>query len=163
MAIKVTQANPLSDYQLAVRFSDGSGGTADFSKLIERKPYLTLKDPEVFAGAIVDHGAVEWPEGDVGIATEALYAMVHDLERPTTLGAVRANELTVSLRQVRQMVGETQASLAANVGLSQAALSQFESGSDHKISAIRRYVEALGGQLEITAVFGDKRLGLKGI
>ncbi|MEE9263533.1 MAG: type II toxin-antitoxin system RelE/ParE family toxin [Vicinamibacteria bacterium] len=34
---------------------------------------------------------------------------------------------------------------------------------NHLVSTLRRYVEALGGELEIVASFGDKRVRLQGI
>jgi hypothetical protein len=40
-------------------------------------------------------------------------------------------------------------------------LSRLESRNDHLTSTLRRYVEALGGRLEITAVFGERRIRLK--
>jgi DNA-binding XRE family transcriptional regulator len=59
----------------------------------------------------------------------------------------------------RQRVG-TQQQLSADVGISQARISQIESGQDLYLSTLRAYVEALGGQLEITAVFPDARVEL---
>ncbi len=34
---------------------------------------------------------------------------------------------------------------------------------DHLLSTLRRYVTALGGQLEVVAVFDNKRIALKGV
>jgi hypothetical protein len=42
-----------------------------------------LAEERVFRHLLVEHGAVEWPDGDVGIATEALYALLHNLPKPT--------------------------------------------------------------------------------
>ena len=39
-------------------------------------------------------------------------------------------------------------------------LTQAESRADHRISTLRRYVEALGGEIEITAVIGNRRVKL---
>jgi hypothetical protein len=52
----------------------------------------------VFARVFVDHGAVEWPDGNVGIATEALYALVHGLPKPETLEQAKDNERVMGLR-----------------------------------------------------------------
>jgi len=44
--------------------------------------------------------------------------------------------------------------------MSQSALSRAESSGDPKLSTIRRHVEALGGRVEVIAVFGDKSIEL---
>ncbi len=106
--IKVRNAEALSGYRLDLKFSDGTSGIADLSKHVKRKPFRALEDENVFGHIIVDRGAVEWPDGDVGIATEALYALAHDLPRPDTLEKARENELRVSLRELRRIVGMTQ-------------------------------------------------------
>ena len=161
--IKVRTAEPLNNHRLALKFSDGTDGVADLSKHIRRKPFLALANEKVFRRVIVDHGAVEWPDGDVGIATEALYALVHDLPKPTTLEEVRDNELKVSLRELRRIAGKTQVDAADEAGLTQGALSQFEKATDHRLSTLRKYVAALGGELEVAAVIGGRRIPLHGV
>jgi hypothetical protein len=42
--------------------------------------------------------------------------------------------------------------------MTQSELSRLESRSDHLTSTLRRYVEALGGTLEVNAVFGKRRV-----
>jgi len=86
--IKVRNAEALNGHRLALDFSDGTSGIADLSKHIKRKPFLGLQEDPVFRHVVVEHGAVEWPDGDVGIATEALYALVHGLPKPETLEQV---------------------------------------------------------------------------
>jgi hypothetical protein len=44
--------------------------------------------------------------------------------------------------------------------MTQSELSRLEGRSDHLTSTLRRYVEALGGTLEISAVFGKRRIKL---
>jgi hypothetical protein len=44
--------------------------------------------------------------------------------------------------------------------MSQAEVSRFESREDHLLSSLRRYVEALGGTLEVWAVFDDRKVRL---
>jgi hypothetical protein len=44
--------------------------------------------------------------------------------------------------------------------LTQSERSRLESPSHHRISTLRRYVEALGGELEIAALFGGRRVEL---
>jgi transcriptional regulator with XRE-family HTH domain len=71
--------------------------------------------------------------------------------------------LAMNLRALRQSTGKTQEELAAVADLSQAELSRFEKREDHLLSTLRRYVEALGGTLEVTAVFGNKKVKLEGV
>jgi DNA-binding XRE family transcriptional regulator len=163
LMIKVRSVEALKSYRLALEFSDGTRGIADLSRHIQRKPFLALQDDRVFRQVVVEHGAVEWPSGDVGIATEALYALVHGFPRPETLDQVRDNELQVSLRELRRIIGKTQADAADEAGLTQGALSHFENAPDHKLSALRKYVAALGGELEVTAVVGGRRIPLHGV
>lgn len=56
------------------------------------------------------------------------------------------------LRQARQM---TQEAIADELGTTQANVSKMERRTDVYISTLRRYVEAMGGDLEITAHFPD--------
>ncbi len=84
MLLNVRNAEALNGYRLALDFSDGTSGIADLSEHITRKPFLGLQDDRVFRHAVVEHGAVDWPDGDVGIATEALYALVHGQPKPET-------------------------------------------------------------------------------
>ena len=51
----------------------------------------------------------------------------------------------------------TQVELAARLGKSQGNVSELERRSDMYLSSLREYVAALGGELEISAVFGDER------
>lgn len=56
------------------------------------------------------------------------------------------------LRRAREL---TQAELAGELGKGQAAVSRMERRADVYVSTLRRYVEALGGTLEIVARFPD--------
>ncbi|HEX3850452.1 MAG TPA: XRE family transcriptional regulator [Polyangiaceae bacterium] len=71
----------------------------------------------------------------------------------------KVEELT--LKAMRQELELTQAEVGRCAEMTQSELSRLESRSDHLTSTLRRYVEALGGKLEITAVFGERRVKLK--
>lgn len=61
------------------------------------------------------------------------------------------------LREMRDQYALTQNKLAERMNISQRRISEIEQGdlSKTKVDTLRRYVEALGGQFEITAHFGD--------
>lgn len=79
---------------------------------------------------------------------------------------VRNELLQMTLRELREEVGETtQKDLAEKIDMSQGELSKLENRDDHLLSTLRNYVEALGGELEVVAVFqkGRKRITLQGV
>src|SRR5580698_8928814 len=65
-----------------------------------------------------------------------------------TIAAMPLDEL----RRARQM---TQARLAESLGVNQGEVSKIEHRTDLYLSTLTEYVEALGGTLEIRAVFPD--------
>jgi DNA-binding XRE family transcriptional regulator len=71
--------------------------------------------------------------------------------------------LELSLREVREMAGKTQVDLAKEAEIAQGELSRIERRDDHLLSTLRKYIEALGGDLEVVAVFNDKRVRLRGV
>jgi hypothetical protein len=63
-------------------------------------------------------------------------------------------------------VGKTQIDIAKQSQIDQADISRLEARSDFEdcqVATLRRYVEALGGALELVAQFGDKRIAISGI
>jgi DNA-binding XRE family transcriptional regulator len=56
----------------------------------------------------------------------------------------------------------TQAEVAERMGVTKSRVSQIERGEVSTVEAIARYVQALGGQLQISAVFGDDLYILRG-
>jgi transcriptional regulator with XRE-family HTH domain len=69
----------------------------------------------------------------------------------------------MNLRELREMAGKTQAEVAELVEVTQSALSKMERRDDTPIPTLHRYVQALGGELEIVAVIGNKRVTLAGV
>ena len=59
------------------------------------------------------------------------------------------------LRKARQM---TQDKLAESLGVNQSEVSKIEHRTDLYLSTLSEYVEALGGKLEIRAVFPDREV-----
>lgn len=72
--------------------------------------------------------------------------------------------LALTLRELRDEAGKTQVELAALAEMTQSALSRIERREDNPVEAVRKYVEALGGELEVelVAVLGGKRIKLLG-
>ncbi len=66
----------------------------------------------------------------------------------------------LTLQELRRGLSKTQVDVAKTAEMTQSELSRLESRGDHRISTLRRYVEALGGELEVTAVFGGRRVKL---
>ena len=71
--------------------------------------------------------------------------------------------LEMNLRAMREMLGKTQIDVAEGAETTQSEVSKAERRDDHLLSTLRRYVEALGGELEVIANFGDKRVRLRGV
>ena len=68
--------------------------------------------------------------------------------------------LQMDLRAIREMAGKTQVDVAGATGMAQSEISRLEKREDTRLSTLRRYVESLGGKLEVIAVFGDKSVRL---
>ena len=59
------------------------------------------------------------------------------------------------LGDIREAVGKTQVEVADELGLGQGSVSKIERAADMYLSTLRRYVEALGGELEVLARFPE--------
>jgi ribosome-binding protein aMBF1 (putative translation factor) len=64
------------------------------------------------------------------------------------------------LAEARKQLGLAQRDLAAVMGVSIARVSQIEHGEVVSFEVIARYVEALGGRLDLVADFGDRTVRL---
>jgi transcriptional regulator with XRE-family HTH domain len=61
----------------------------------------------------------------------------------------------IGFHKLRQAREQTQVAIAARLNISQSAVSRLENQSDFLVSTLREYVGALGGRLELRAVFPD--------
>jgi hypothetical protein len=152
--IRVKLVEHDGDFRLRLKFSDGTGGLADLAKLVAKKPLSAVR--KCFAKATVVDGAVEWPNGE-DIATETLYALAHGLPRPQSLDDVVLQQELVALKEVRRKAGMTILNVSDSAKMDAGEISRFERRDDHKVSTLRKYVEALGGQLEIYVVMSGQR------
>ena len=67
----------------------------------------------------------------------------------------RAYDAMLGLADLREARGVTQAELAGALGVSQPNVSKLEGKGDIRLSTLGGYVAALGGRLEVRAVFPD--------
>lgn len=75
---------------------------------------------------------------------------------PGRLAALReATVAEIGLHELRRALNRSQVDLAASLGSSQPAVSQFERGEDVRLSSLRRYLEGLGARLQVVALFDD--------
>ena len=72
----------------------------------------------------------------------------------------RLTEAIIELTALREARGATQQQIAEAWDVTQANVSQIEHTPDIYLSTLRNYVAALGGRLEINAVFPDQTIRL---
>lgn len=71
----------------------------------------------------------------------------------------------IDLVALRRVTGMTQVEVAAESGMYQPEISKLERRTtldDVAVSTVRRYVEALGGELQLCAVVNGERFELRG-
>ena len=68
-----------------------------------------------------------------------------------------AEDTGVPLPELRRLNDLTQVELARRLAVTQPSVSEIERSESPAIPTVRRYVEAIGAHLEITAVFEDGR------
>jgi hypothetical protein len=98
-------AVPMDDRTLAVMFSNGTKGFADFTGQMTGilEP---LSDPMVFAQAKVAAGGISWG-GDADVDAEFVYALAHSLAPPKTLDDVDQNHRDVLMPNIiKLMMGD---------------------------------------------------------
>ena len=94
----------------------------------------------------------------------------HDLKHKVSVARraqirdeVASEIVEADLKGIREVLGKTQVELAEVLEMTQGQVSETERREDHRLSTLRRYVEALGGRLEVIARFGDKSIRLHGV
>jgi DNA-directed RNA polymerase specialized sigma subunit len=76
--------------------------------------------------------------------------------------ALIAEEKT--LRDMRKALDLTQETVAEALGIKQVNVSQLEKRSDFLLSTLRKYVQAMGGELDLVAQFpGREPMRIKGL
>lgn len=69
----------------------------------------------------------------------------------------------MTLRALRERLGKTQGEVARLTSMSQSQLSRVEARRDHLLSTIRKYVRALGGDIQVVAVVKGTRVTLQDV
>jgi len=77
------------------------------------------------------------------------------MKRTRRRAAARTRELLgeLLLSEIRERAGKSQRQIADALGIKQPSLSKLEKQSDMQISTLRRIVNALGGELQVSARF----------
>ena len=70
----------------------------------------------------------------------------------------RALRVALALDELRKSRGVTQVDVAKIMEIGQGNVSSLEHRQDVFISTLREYIAALGGELEVAAVFDDERI-----
>ncbi len=78
-----------------------------------------------------------------------------DTSKASIQERVKAALEEMPLAELRQARKFTQQQIAQSLKIKQASVSKMESQTDMYISTIRRYIEAMGGELEIIAKFPE--------
>jgi hypothetical protein len=157
--IKVVKVKPLDEFRLDLTFNDGTRGIAELGDDLVG-PLAGVRSPALWVDAHVHHGTVAWND-DFDLAAEFLYARAHALEPPKTEEDVSANQMHVTIRELRAFAGKSQVEVAAAMGVAQAEVSRLENRADTKLSTIERYVRALGGEVDVIARFGDREMKVR--
>lgn len=95
-----------------------------------------------------------------GTGRKKFRTLVEETMTPAQIAEARAmaDEMRASLplHELRRARELSQATLAELLEMDQGNLSKLEQRTDMYVSTLRRYVEALGGELEIVARFRDR-------
>jgi transcriptional regulator with XRE-family HTH domain len=121
------------------------------------------------------HLIVEWsPTTGFGISTKSFetfgetadehISSFSDAQRRVeellTTDTHTAPPLPVLLSRLRERYGVTQRDLAEKLGIRQATISGIERREDIQLSTLRRFIEALGGSLEVCGLFPDAKYAI---
>lgn len=88
---------------------------------------------------------------------EKLAALPAERRRKVEARAAELIAEEMSLRELRQALGQTQAKIAADLGVGQDTVSRYEQRSDMLLSTLREYIGKMGGELVLTARFPNRK------
>jgi DNA-binding XRE family transcriptional regulator len=90
---------------------------------------------------------------------EVIDSLPSDQQRDIEAAAACLIEEEMTLRDLRKAHELTQTRMAEALHISQDGASRIEKRSDFLLSTLRSYVEAMGGQLRLTAEFPNRKPG----
>ncbi len=74
--MRITEAKPLDNFRVLLRFADGTCGTADLGHLAGRGAFQVWNTPGIFEQLTINaEGALQWP-GEVDLCPDSLYLQV---------------------------------------------------------------------------------------
>lgn len=71
------------------------------------------------------------------------------------MAASNGKAIHLGLKDIRELYGHSQVTLAKKAGVKQPAISRFEKRGEVKLSTLAATIKALGGKLEVRAHFSD--------
>lgn len=71
------------------------------------------------------------------------------------MGTGSGRAMRLGLKDLRELYGQSQVTLAKKAGVKQPAISRFEKRGEVKLSTLAATIKALGGKLEVRARFSD--------
>jgi transcriptional regulator with XRE-family HTH domain len=86
-------------------------------------------------GRSIDHIVARLPHDQQAVIDARQQGMTQEVE---------------GLRELRQITGKAQADIASALNITQPSVSKIEKQTDMHLSTLRNYVEAVGGELELT-------------
>lgn len=100
----------------------------------------------------------KWNDVRAGVVADAGGEAAVDEARKRQQAYIDAHRLA----ERRTALGLSQTDVADRMGVTKSRVSQIERGEVSTVEVIARYVEALGGHLQVSAVFGDDMYILRG-
>ncbi|MDR0914192.1 MAG: DUF2442 domain-containing protein [Oscillospiraceae bacterium] len=79
--IKVSGVKVLDDFKLWIRFNTRETKIFDFKPLLSTPAFAPLKNESLFKDVYIDYGVLNWLQGELDIAPEALYYEGVDAEK----------------------------------------------------------------------------------
>ena len=105
-------------------------------------------------------GLISWL--DIGLSANSPKASHLSVERVSRRKRPQLRE-AMTLEELRKARDLSQEEVAAMLGVGQPAVAKLEKRGDMHVSNLRRYIEALGGTLEIAAHFGNESVVVENI
>lgn len=158
--IQVRKAKHTAGTKLEVTFSDGTSGVVDLgAELGKGRTVAAVK--AMLAKVKIEGGSPFFEaEPDAHFAPSWYYAHAHGLPVPRTHEEAQANEVAVTLRQLREREGLNQTKAAKLADITQPEVVRIEKQGDMRLSTLASYLGALGWQLEIGVRRGKERVEL---